>query len=359
MKKAYLLALIPASLFINACNDAESELCRYYIQSDLDNGNFESAIERLDDESCQETYPENEYLVDLSSAYLGKSGLTLPVLLRAMIEDDTASEGLTFESFVAEITAVATTTALSDLDTSRSALDEYLETNSCKSIAFPTSAQETVCLITGFIDVLKTTMAIDALTGGNVAAWAANDSGDDPSMLRSTCALKYSHEHKNDSNFVTPYDNCEIGVTVDNSEEVTFTASNGSEKTYNYLTISYQSESEYFLESTTLGSTIFTKNYCEIDYAVCNDAELNACYTCPLSQDEEDLNVKDYLLDALNSGFDSIEAVIQTSDQDDEVEIQQSIDDFKLEIKSEGCSAIPEGEDCFTMDDIINYLNKK
>ena len=359
MKTAYLLALIPASLLITGCDDTESELCRYYVQNDLDKGKFESAIARLADESCQQTYPTNEYLVDVSSAYLGKSGLTLPVILRAMIEDETATEALTFESFVAEITESATPTALSDLDISRSSLDEYLETTSCKSIEFPTSAQKTVCLITGFIDVLKTTMAIDALTGGNVAAWAANESGDNPSMLRSSCALKYSYEHKTDNNFSTPYNNCETGVTVDNSEAVTFIASNGSEKTYNYLTISYQGEPEYFLESTVLGSTIFTKNYCEVDYAVCTDTDLNTCYTCPLSQSEQDLNIKDYLLDALNSGFDSIEAVIKNSGQDSEIDIQQSIDDFKLEIKSEGCSAVPEGEDCFTMDDIINYLNKQ
>ncbi len=358
MKKAYLVALIPAALLMNGCNDSESEVCRYYIQNDLDNGNFESAIERLADESCRDTYPNNEYLVDLSSAYLGKSGLPLPVIMRAMIEDENATEELTFESFVSEISQSASGSVLSDLDISRSSLDEYLETDSCKSIEFPTSAQETVCLITGFIDVLKTSMAIDALTGGNIAAWANNDNGDDPTMLRSSCALQYSHEHKTDDNFSTPYNECENGVTVDNSEAVTFTANDGSEKSYNYLTISYQGESDYFLESTLLGSTIFTKDYCQVDYAVCNDGALDACYTCPLSQDEEDLNIKDYLLDALNSGFDSIETIIKSSDQGDEADIQQSIDDFKLEIKSEGCSAVPEGEDCFTMDDIIDYLNK-
>ena len=357
MKTAYLFALIPATLLINGCNEAESELCRYYIQNDLDNGKFDSAITRLEDESCQSTYPENEYLIDMSSAYLGKSGMTLPVLLRAMIEDDNSTEELTFDSFVAEITEAATTTALSDLAISRSALEDYLNTESCKSIEFPTSAQETVCLITGFIDVLKTTMAIDALTGGNVAAWAENDSGDNPAMLRSTCALKYSFEHKTDINFSTPYNNCETGVTVDNSEPVTFITDNGNKKNYNSLTISYQGESEYFLESTTLGSTIFTKNYCELNYKVCNDVNLTTCYACPLSQDVEDLNTKDYLLDALNNGFDSIEAVINNSISDENNDVQQSIEDFKLEIKSEGCSAVPKGEDCFTMDDIINYLN--
>ena len=359
MKPAYLLALIPATLLLQSCNDTESDLCRYYIQDDLDNGDFDSAITRLSDQSCQATYPGNEYLVDLSSAYLGKSGLALPTVLRAIIEDEDATEELTFETFVADISESATPTALADLDSSRTLLEEYLETNSCKSIEYPNTAEKTVCLVTGFIDVLKTTMAIDALTGGDVASWASNDEDDNPSMLRSTCALKYAYEHKNDEDFSTPYTNCEDGVTVDDSEPVTFTADDGSSKTYNFLTISYQGQPEYFLESTTLGSTIFTKDYCEVDYAVCNDVDQNICYTCPLSQNEDDLNVKDYLLDALNNGFDSIESVINNSSDVDNNDLQQSIDEFKLEIKSEGCSAVPEGEDCFTMDDIINYLNKK
>lgn len=144
MKPVHLLALLPVALFINGCNDTESEVCRYYVQNDLDNGNFESAINRLADKNCQDTYPENEYLVDLSSAYLGKSGLPLPVIMRAMIEDKNATEDLTFESFVSEITQSATSSVLTDLDTSRTSLNDYLNNNSCKSIENPTSAQETV-----------------------------------------------------------------------------------------------------------------------------------------------------------------------------------------------------------------------
>jgi len=358
MKPAYLLALLPAALLLNGCDDAESEVCRYYIQNDLDNGNFASAINRLADTSCRETYPENEYSVDFSSAHLGKAGMPLPVIIRAMIEDEDATESLSFKSFVTEITQSATSSALLDLNLSRSALNDYLNDNSCKVIENPTSAEETVCLITGFIDVLKVAMAIDALAGGDAASWANNDNGDNPTMLRSNCALKYSYEHKNDENFSTPFSECKSGVSVDNSEEIMFTAKDGSEKTYNYLTVSYDGKSDYFLESTTLGSTIFTKDYCQIDYTVCNDIELDGCYTCPLSQSVVDLNTQDYLLDSLNSGFDSIEAVIQSSEQDEEANIQESIDDFRLEIKPGGCSSVPEGEDCFSMDNIIDYLNK-
>lgn len=357
MKAAYLLALIPATLLISGCEESEDEMCRYYIQNDLDKGNFESALERLADQSCQNTYPGNEHLIDLSSAYLGRSGLPLPVIMRAMISGSDTAEELTFESFVGDIANSATPTVLTDLDLSRSALDDYLEAKSCETIESPTNAENTVCLITGFIDVLKATIAIDTLTGGDVAAWANDANGDNPAMLRSTCALKYSFEHKNDENFSTPYNGCEAGVSIDSSQEVTFIAANGSEKTYNHLTISFNGEPGYFLESTTIGSTIFTNDYCTVDYAMCDDVEQNTCYTCPLSQGEEDLNIKDYLLEALNNGFDSIETVIQNSGDANDADVQQSIDDFKLEIKSEGCSATPEGEDCFTMDDIINYLN--
>lgn len=362
MKSAYLLALIPATLLLNGCNDAESEVCRYYVQNDLDTGNFESAIERLEDESCQDTYPNKEYLVDLSSAYLGKSGLPLPVIIRAMIEDDSedgeSSEEVTFDSFVNEITDSAEPSVLSDLSKSRSALDEYLEQSSCTAINDITSSEETVCLITGFIDVLKTTMAIDALAGGDVAGWVNNESGMNPGMLRSSCALKYSYEHKNDDDFTTPYNGCESGVSVDASDQVTFTSASGIQKTYNQLTISYAAEPEYFLESEELGSTVFTNNFCRVDYTVCDTAETGVCYSCPLSQDAVDLNIQDYLLDSLNNGFDSIESVI-TSGDDEESDIQEAIDDFKKEIKSEGCEDLAEDENCFTMDDIVDYLNKK
>ena len=57
--------------------------------------------------------------------------------------------------------------------------------------------------------------------------------------------------------------------------------------------------------------------------------------------------------------FDNIETLIENAGGEDSDELQESIDDFKLEIKAEGCEQIPEGEDCFTMDDIIDYLNKQ
>ena len=363
MKSVYLLTLLPFSLLINGCNDAETEVCRYYVQQDLDNSNFDSAINRLDDKSCQDSYPRNEYLVAQSNAYLGKAGLPLPTIIRTMINDENSTNSTPFKSFVRDITHSATPSVLTDLDKSRNALDDYLNSRLCKDITNPTSAENTVCLITGFVDILKTSMVIENLTGGMVDEWASSDNSEEqPALLRSSCALKYSYDHKMDSSITassaTPYLDCkpanEGNITVEDSTEVVFTSDIAS-KTYNQLTVSYAGTSEYFLESIELGSTVFTKGYCQTDYTVCDDIS-DICYACPISQSEDDLNVQDYLLDSLNSGFDSIESVIGSAGESGE--ILQSIEEFKDEIKPGGCSATPQGEDCFSLDDIIDYLNK-
>lgn len=359
MKATYLSALLPSLLLLVGCNDAETEVCRYYVQQDLDSGNYLSAIERIDDVSCQATYPENEFLVDLGGAYLGKAGLTLPKVMSAMIDDSNNASNDQFSTFVGEVTNLASNSALLDLTNSRDAFIDYLGGLQCKDIAYPSSTQDGICLLIGFVDILKTTMAIDAMTDGNVSDWINDKEGNNPAMLRSTCALQYSYDHKNDSEFTIPYSKCKQGVSVDNAEFVTFTASDNTTKNYNSLTVSYQGGAGYFLESEAIGSTIFTKDYCQADYSSCDIPSAPGCYACPINQGDDDLNIQDFVLNALNSGFDNIETIIENAGLEDSDELQESIDDFKVEIKPEGCDQIPEGEDCFTLSDIIDYLNKE
>ncbi len=359
MKATYLSALLPGLLLLGGCNDAETEVCRYYVQQDLDSGNYLSAIERIEDASCQADYPENEFFVDLGSAYLGKTGLTLPTVMSAMIDDTDNASNDQFSIFVEEVANSASNSALLDLRNSHNAFINYLGGQRCIDIVEPTSTQDGICLVIGFVDILKTTMAIDAMTEGNVSDWINDTEGNNPAMIRSTCALQYSYDHKNDSEFTIPYLKCKEGVSVDNSEFVTFTASDNTTKDYNSLTVSYQGEAGYFLESEAIGSTIFSKDYCQADYSACADPSVQGCYACPVNKGVEDLNIQDFVLDSLNSGFDNIETLIENAGGEDSDELQESIDDFKLEIKAEGCEQIPEGEDCFTMDDIIDYLNKQ
>ena len=355
MKSIYLLTVLPGILLLGGCKEADVEVCRYYVQQDLDSANYKSAITRLDDPDCQATYPGEEFYVDLGTAYLGKAGLSLPDVMGAMIDDNDNAGDEQFATFVKEITDSTTDSALLDITNSRRAFSEYLG-KECKDILDPNSTQDGVCLLTGFVDILKTTMAIDAMTDGGVDEWTE---GDSPAMSRSTCALQYSVAHKDDSDISLPYSTkCESGTSVDNSEAVTFTAEDNSTKQYNSLTVSYAGDPGYFLESEALGSTIFTKGYCQTDYSVCDDPSVQGCYSCPVSEGEDDLNIQDFVLDALNNGFDNIETLIANSDEEDSDELQESIDDFKKEIKPDGCEQTPEGKDCFTMDDIVKYLNK-
>lgn len=355
MKAIYLPALLTL-LLLSGCNDAETQACRYYVQEDLDSANYLSAIERIEDPNCQDTYPENDFLVDLGTAYLGKAGLTLLEVISAVIDDTNKVNNNQFAAFVDEVTNLSSDSAIVDLTDSKTAFTSYLEGMQCEDMSAPSTTQNGICLLIGFVDVLKVAMAIDAMAEGDVNGWINTDNN--PAMLRSTCALQYSYDHKNDSEFTVPYSKCKEGVSVDNSEFVTFTAPDNTTKDYNSLTLFYE-KAGYFLESEAAGSTVFTKNYCRTDYSACDDPSVSGCYACPINQGIGEFTIADFVVSSLNSGFTIIEAIIDSAGGEDSKELQESIDDFQAEIKISGCEQIPEGEDCFTLDDIISYLNKE
>ena len=366
MKKAYLLALLPSALLLNGC-DAESEACRYYVKQDLDNQNFQAVIDKLEnDASCQADYPENEFNVDLGTAYMGKAGMSLPKVMSAMIEnDDEASNSKTnnqFSTFLTKVTDTASDTALLDLSKSRDAFISYLG-QECADIPNPSNTQDGICLLTGFVDILKTTMAIDAMTGGQIAEWINDTEGNNAAMLRSPCALQYAFEHEHDVDSITPYTKCTKGTLIEELGSVTFSDGINEDKTYNDLLVTKDGE-EHFLEATNgSGTTVFTKGFCHNDYTACADGEddsVDGCYVCPISKGEADLNIQDFVLDALNSGFDNMDTLIQNvgGDSDD---LRESLDDFRKEIScGEDRADDPSCElkEEFTMDDILDYLNK-
>lgn len=359
MKAIYLLPLLPSLLLLGGCDDSDPEVCRYYVQQDLDTGNYSSAITRIEDEKCQDTYPGNEYLVDLGTAYLGKSGFTLPKIMGSMLEDENNANEDQFETFAEDMTTSFTDDTLNDLTHSRGAFTRYLGDRECKDIVDPSSTQNGICLLTGFVDILKTTVAIDSLAGGDIGSWTDDEPTNDGEMLRSTCALQYANDHKNDSQVTIPYSKCSKDASVDASLFVTFTAADGTTKDYNSLSVSSQGKTSYFLESEKFGSTVFTKGFCRDDYSACEDPAVQGCYVCPSSQSPDDPMIKDFVLDSLNKGFDNIEKIILDNAASDDDELKESINDFRSEIKSGGCEQTPAGEDCFTVDDIIDYLNKK
>jgi len=358
MKLTYVAALMPALFLLNGC-DAEDEACRYYVQQDLDSGNYQGVIDKLEsDASCQADYPGNEHYVDLGTAYLGRAGLTLPRVMSAMIDiNENADE---FSSFVRKVSDISSDTALLDLSHSRDQFVNYLGLECADLVQPTTDTQDGICLFTAFVDILKTSMAIDTMTGGTISEWLNNP--DNPQMLRSTCALQYSYEHLTDKDFSTPYTKCLKDTTIEDKGPVTF-GEGELARTYNNLLVTKEQE-QYFLENTTFGTTVFTSGFCSIDYSVCNEGD-EGCYVCPMSKDGEDLQIKDFVFDALNSGFNNLDSLIDNIDKaaidsidvPDTDELEEALDDFKQEISC-GDNTNCEVKETLTMDDVIDYLNQ-
>lgn len=359
MKSIYLAALLPAALILGGCGSAEDEVCRYYVKQDLDAGNYQAVINKLEsNDSCKADYPENEYYVDLGVAYLGRAGLTLPRVMSAMIEDEDEDDGgdtEEFSRFLEEVTAQASDSALLDLSQSRAQFVSYFNEVECADLPKPTTdVQDGICLLTSFVDILKTTMAIDAMTGGTISEWV--DNPENPAMLRSTCALQYAFEHKNSAEFSTPYTDCVNDTTIEDVGTVTFSDGETS-RTYNNLLVTKEEE-QYFLENTELGTTVFTSGFCRTDYSECSEGDDN-CYVCPINKEGEELQIQDFVLDALNSGFANMDTLIENiGSGDDSEDLQEALDDFKREISCGESSINCTVKDNFTMDDILDYLNK-
>jgi hypothetical protein len=97
---------------------------------------------------------------------------------------------------------------------------------------------------------------------------------------------------------------------------------------------------------------VMTDGYCFSDYSPAEKGDVTS-YPCPVNKGVgDDLNMEEFLVDAINEGFDSILAVVDSSGQDEDGDIRDSIIEFKEEI----ASGLGENDE-ITLDHIIQYLN--
>ncbi|TEW52994.1 hypothetical protein [Psychromonas algicola] len=334
-------------LLLSACEDQSEDAssCRYYIQQDLDNEDYESAIERLNSTTCQDTYPDNEYLVDLASAQLGISGYTFPNILSAALDDsEDGSDALS--DFTSSIAELKNDNSIEYLDLATDNFTTYLGAD-CSELTNKTSTEEGICLVQGVVSLTKTALALDFLSGTGDASIE-----DSETLDLSVCALQHS-----------------TGATVDadctiETDSVTFANPEGTvTKSYTLLTIEdLDNNSEYFLETaiadtdTGFYSIAFTDGFCTNDFTeteeVTEDIHNNPLglaadqisYICPSEEDEDD-SVNDLLVTAFNDAINNIDSL---TDDDD---LQEAIDDFTSEITATGT----DGD--YTLSDIIDYLD--
>ncbi len=338
MKKIMLLLLSAMLLQLTGCGSDDTANCRFEVQQDLDQGNFDAVISRLtSDQACVDTYQENEHYIDLASAYLGKSGLTLTEVLSVLLEEDNEE----FTQFIESLAASANDSVLRDLDLSAHAYQNYLGQR-CSELDTPTSTQKNICLLAGFVDVLKASMAIEQLAS-DVDKWInSDDPADKYPMEMATCALEFAALPVAEQTL--PYYCLSSAAVVESSTSVTFDYAEGSEdKTYNSLYVTRDNVDDYFLADAALGTTIFTDGYCTAAFDAC-DKGADSCYACPPLTNVDTQYVVDVLVEALNNGLDSVALLATDND-----EVRQSIEDFKDEIKPGGGT--------ITLQDVLDYLN--
>ena len=346
----FILTIITSLFLLSACEEQSNEAssCRYYIQQDLDNQDYDSALERLDSTTCQDTYPDEEYLVDRASAYLGKAGFTFVDILGAAIEED--NDGDALSAFTSAIAELENDDSIEFLEKAEEDYTEYLN-DTCNNISDKTTSQEGICLVQGVLSLSKTAIALDFLSGGE-------DLEDSETLDFSACALYYSISGATDSVCT------DFTVT---SSPVTFTVPDtSSTKNYNNVTITetaLTSNYEYFLQETDADQIVFTDGFCTVDFTQTDSATeyidsitptSETSYVCP-SENETDESVNDFVVTALNDAINNIESLTDTfgASDDEADDIQEAIDEFKEEI-STGSSTTDVD---FTIDDIINYLD--
>lgn len=343
MRYPIIFSVVSGLTLLTACGDdlSDSADCRYYVQQDLDNAHFADAIEKLSSTSCQSGYPDNEYLLDLGSAYLGSSGYSLTSILSSVLTDDESSDA--FENFVSEISEDKNSESYSYLELAETTFTDYLGAD-CNDLTDKTSTQTSLCLVQGAIGLAKSALAVDYLSG-DVEEWI---DGTGETMSQSTCALEYAVADSPSIPYV-----CDTNIEVTASESVTFDNGDGISKTYNHLEVTGTDGSEFYLQSPDTGDLVFSTSYCQTNFSVCTDISDSSCYVCP-SESETDESVNEFILTALNESLENIETIIlDVVDSEDSSEIQDAIDEFKAEIGTCDTSA----DTCYTMEDIINYLN--
>ena len=357
MKKTLLsVAILSTGFGLVGCNEADQngELCSYYVKQDMNAKNFDSALSRLETQSCQESYPADGYMVDKGTAYMGRAGTSLPDIMFSVMDsnDEGSEQDDSFQTFVDTMTNTQSSTALLDLKNANDALSEYLT---------DTEEEERlgVRLIISMVNLAQTASAINNLLGGELDSWLSdksditNSSDANYKLERATCALEIinsigTHETCNDTDVIT---------TFSGGGTVTFTSGSNS-ITYNTYTVTDVNAIEETFLAGTPAFMVMTEGYCDVNYNVGNESA-SGMYPCPANRGiGDELGMEDYLLDTLKDGIASIESVINnlpSVSEEDKADILDSIDEFKVEILEE--ASVSEIAD-LEIEDLLAYLNK-
>ena len=363
MKNIFTLSALTALLLFSGCGNEEAN-CRIEIQKAIDEGNFESAISKLDG-SCKTALNENDRLYSLATAYMGKSGYGVSDVIKMVVEADDNDSGGAFATFTKSVAKNRKSDSISLLEKSKSLFLRSLEPSSSDVAAlynkycslrssYDDPRIKNACFYVGFSDVMRTSVTVSNLTKNVNVLVDAIDEGDASKvpldMKVSLDALAWA-----------------IGQQPQNGSQITSQAvtqiKGGS---YVPLVITNNGETFYRLADkdapSSRSSTIVTEGYCDADgnMTACDGIEKEdgsidtskipsgtTCYACPVTADGQTATkVVGVLVEALNEGVDTIVAVANDPD------VEDSVKKFKKEVTGSENGTV-------TVDDIMKYLNAK
>jgi len=362
MKRTIFGSLVLMATLFSGCGDSSESTCRIDVQLAIDAGDYDSAVSALEG-NCASAYSQSDLKYNLATAYMGKAGYGVSDVISMLVDAGDASNGSAFSSFInsanestsggnssiyldkAKLLYLESVT--SDANATIDTLCNRADLNTTTNTRFSAS-----CLYLGLNQTLQTVNTILLLTKDvDTLISSIDGSATTPlDMQASLDALSWA---------------IDANATLSNVSSITPSDVNISGSPYTHLIVLNNGETFFRLAKSSVrdsnNSTVLTDGYCDTNGSKvnCSDIEDNTtndgsvdltkstgCYACPVdfgSGENQDIAI--LLVDALNGGTGAISNV--TND----ASIQQSIDDFKIEIGGSADANI-------TIDNILQYLNK-
>ncbi len=306
------------ALLFSGCGGSDESSCRFEVQQNLDAGNYAAVIAELDNPNseCRSAYLNNEFQIDLGSAYMGDAGLSLSDII-ALIG---AKDG-SFGTFVDGVSKKQNTSALASLGNAGGAFTIALNGTDCNGLSL-SSSEKDICLYIGLTETMRATTTINYLLGDIAALFDTTNPGNaiaKEEMKASMCALQFAIAG------TTCADASAIIAT-----DVNFTYADASNKTFKDIKVIVNGHDYYRLaRAVNPGTTIVTDGYCDNSFSNQSKAWSTGLYACPLNKDpaQEDLNISTLLVDTLNSGLNAVSGALSGDPA-----LQQDINTYKSEI---------------------------
>jgi len=331
LKSMITTSLITLTLLMSGCGgDTEGESV-LETQKMLDDGNFAGVISKLEGSASS----DDDY-INLASAYMGHSGLTLTNLVTSILNaNDPNSNDSAFANFIKGVSTATSPTALVDLRKSTASYKEIIGSG-CDNATLLTTPQKDICLFVGLSNMGSAAVAINYLTG-SISAFGG---GTDNKLTASICAMHYALDGSEDAECTFP-----SGLS-----SVSFLQ---SEKTYEFFDVSVNGETFYYLKNSA-NRTITTRGYCSnTDFSTRTETKRADYYACPINEiaGEDDFTTTGVLVEVLNEGLGAISGAGSE-------DIALSVDEFRCEIIID---ATYDGTSCSSTNDvseldIVQYL---